>query len=85
MIKKLFCTRDTAAQLYYPPMAKTTEQEAVRDFANIAKSPNNPISQNPEDWDLFYIGEYDDNAGKMIPLDTPRHIAKAIDVLQPKQ
>lgn len=33
---------------------------ASRAFLNAGKNPNSPISTNPEDFELWFVGEFDD-------------------------
>lgn len=38
------------------------------------------VGKYPDDYDLYYIGKYDDSSGKIEPLDTPQHVVKAIQL-----
>lgn len=69
---------DTKAEIYYPPFYKNTHGEAERDFQKACNDPKSTIHDNPEDFDLFYVGEYDDSNGKITPVVTPQHIVKAV-------
>lgn len=76
---KAFSIRDTKGECYSPPFYKVTAGEAERDFRSMAADEKTMISTYPEDFDLFYVGEFDDETGKFVPLDTPSHIMKALD------
>ncbi len=39
------------------------------------------VAKYPEDYDLYYIGEYDDQTGKIESLQSPQHVVKATAVL----
>lgn len=54
--------------------------EAERNFKTMVNDPASPFYKYPEDYDLFHLASYDDEAGKFLPLDTPRHIIKAIEI-----
>jgi len=41
------------------------------------------VAKYPEDYDLYYLGEYNDQNGLISPLDTPQHMLKAISVNTP--
>lgn len=78
MQQKMYSIRDSKADIYHIPFFKNTHGEAERDFSQIANDEKSTISKYPEDFDLYYVGEYDTSTGKIIPLDTPLHIQKAV-------
>lgn len=80
MVLKIYSVRDSKAQLFGAPWYKNTHGEAERDFSRLVNDKNSTVSQFPEDFDLYYLGEYDDNTGKFMSLDTPQHVVKAIQV-----
>lgn len=85
MQMKMYSVRDAKAQIYHPPYYKHTHGEAERDFRTLTNDEKSTLSQYPEDFDLYFLGEYDDQTGKMLPLDTPQHVIKAIDCKTPQQ
>jgi len=78
--KKVFSIRDAKAQMYNQPFFQRTHGEAERNFQQLVKDEKSMISKFPDDYDLYFIGEYDDNAGTLKPLDTPQHIVKAVSL-----
>lgn len=78
----MYSIRDAKAGIYMLPFFKKTEPEAIREFARLTKDQNSMISVFPEDYDLYHVGEYPDQTGVPVPLETPRHIAKAIQFKQ---
>lgn len=85
MVYKMFTIRDAKAEIFHPPFYKATHGEAERDFRVLANDSKGQISQFPEDFDLYYLGEYNDQEGKMVPLDTPQHVVKAVHCVKPNQ
>lgn len=83
-IQKVYSIRDAKGDVYNQPWYKNTHGEAERDFTLICKNPESMISKFPEDYDLYYLGEYDSKNGIFHSLDTPQHMIKAIAVI-PKQ
>jgi len=77
---KMYSIRDSKAECFNQPWFAKTHGEAERNFAQLSRDQKSMVSQFPEDYDLYYVGDYDDNTGKMIPLDSPKHIMKAISV-----
>lgn len=80
MIKKVFSIRDAKGEVFHQPFFKLTHGEAERDFKTLVNDDKSTLSQYPEDFDLYYLGEYDDQTGLVKSLDTPTHIVKAISV-----
>lgn len=78
----MYSIRDAAVSVYHPPYFQANDYEALRSFATVANDSKTSIHQHPQDYDLYYIGEYDDNTGKMSPLDTPQHLKKASEMMQ---
>lgn len=78
---KMYSLRDAKADIFHPPFYKKTHGEAERDFTELTRDEKSMISKYPEDYDLFYCGEYDDQTGLVESLKTPQHIAKAITVI----
>lgn len=81
MLLKIYSIRDTKGEIYNTPFYQRTHGEAERNFKTVASDLKSTISQFPEDYDLYYLGEYDDQTGKIKSLDTPQHITKAINVI----
>lgn len=80
MIFKMFSIRDAKGEKYYTPFFKNTHGEAERDFIQTVKDPQTTLNKFPEDFDLYFLGEYDDAKGVFMSLDTPQHLMKAVSV-----
>lgn len=78
---KMYSIKDAKAELFGTPFCKLTPGLAEREFQQLVSDPSTPISKYPQDFDLWYVGDYDDNSGKITPRDTPEHIIKAIQLL----
>lgn len=76
----MYSIRDAKTEIFYTPHFAPTHGAAERNFGSLVKDKANQIGLYPEDFDLYFIGNYDDNTGKMTPLDTPMHIVKAIQL-----
>ena len=82
MILKAFTIRDQKSEVYNTPFFQKTHGEAERSFRTAVNDDQTQLSKYPEDYDLYYLGEYDDNLGKMNPVDTPQHLLKAISCVK---
>lgn len=76
--QKMYSIRDSKGDVFHPPFYKNTHGEAERDFKRLITDEKSMIYQYPEDFDLYYIGEYDSQKGTIKALETPQHIVKAI-------
>lgn len=74
---KVYSIRDSKAELFNQPFHKNTHGEAEREFDRLVKDTNSFVHKYPDDFDLYYIGEFDDQKGVYKSLDTPQHIVKA--------
>lgn len=80
----MYSIRDGKAEIFNTPFFKLTHGEAERDFRTAVNDDKTTLSRYPEDFDLYYLGEYDDNKGLTKPLESPQHIIKAVNCLKKK-
>lgn len=80
MILKVFSIRDAKGEVFHTPFFKRHHGEAERDFMALVRDPKSQLHQFPDDFDLYFIGEYDDQTGVFKSLDTPQHMMKAVNV-----
>lgn len=78
MLLKMYSIRDAKGEIFNAPFYKKTHGEAERDFAELCKDEKSLVNKYPEDFDLYHVGIYDDQTGKISSLDTPQHILKAV-------
>lgn len=78
---KAFSVRDQKGEVFNTPFFKKTHGEAERDFTTLCKDQNSMVSKFPDDFDLYFLGSYDDQTGVFKPLPTPQHIVKAVQVI----
>lgn len=62
MESKLYTIYDQKAEIYLPPFCFPTHGAAVRAFTETVNDPQSNIAKHPEDYNLFYIGTWDDNS-----------------------
>lgn len=85
MMLKAFSIRDSKSEVFNTPFFNKTMGEAERNFRTLVNDEKSTVHKFPEDFDLYWIGDYDDNSGTMKTLDTPQHIIKAVQVLNTQQ
>lgn len=82
MRKKAYTVRDSKAEVFHNPWYQTTHGEAERSFKAMVNNKETMVGKYPEDYDLYYMGEFDDEKGIIISLETPQHIVKAVQLQQ---
>ena len=82
MFLELYSIRDAKAEAYGNPFTQKTKGEALRSFMTAVNDPKTTLHQYPEDFDLYQIGTWNDQNGKIDHLETPKHLAKAIEYVE---
>ena len=80
MNHKVYSVRDSKGEVFLQPFLQKTHGEAERNFKTAAMDDKSSINKYPEDFDLYFLGEFDDVEGKIIPLDSPQHLIKAANI-----
>lgn len=78
----MYSIRDAKSEVFNTPFYKGTHGEAERDFRSAVNDEKTQLNRYPEDFDLYYLGEYDNNTGQSVSLDTPQHVIKAIQCVK---
>lgn len=79
-MKLMVCSiMDSSVGVYSPPMVFRTKGEAIRSFTDAVKDNNLPFNKHPEDYRLWFLGEWDDNSGLLTPM-KPEPILGAAEV-----
>lgn len=78
---KMYSIRDAKSEVFNPPFFNKTHGEAERNFQMLCNDEKSNVAKFPEDYDLYYLGSYDDNSGKCAPLDSPHHLVKAVQLV----
>lgn len=73
---------DSAAQAFNRPFYVPAVGMAVRSFRDEVnrEAPENSMYHHPNDFELFELGQFDDQTGRFELLPDPRSIARAIDM-----
>ena len=77
---KVFSIRDTKAGTYNAPFLQYSAGEAQRTFAKLKSDTNTDVNKFPEDFDLYQLGEFDNETGKYASEESPVHIIKAVNL-----
>lgn len=68
-MKLLACSiRDSAVDSFMRPFYVRSTGEAVRAFTDSVNGSENSMKAHPDDYELYHIGFFDEEAGKLEPL-----------------
>lgn len=82
---KVFTVLDTKAQAYLPPFYIPNEDVAKRAMQQCLMDPNHAFAMSPQDYQLYILGEFDQETGKFTLLDGPTHVVNLVNLVQQKE
>lgn len=75
---KVVAVKDTAILSYATPFYVTHVGSAIRGFMDECKNKESPIGKHPEDYELYLLGEFDDQTGEFDQI-RPERISSGKD------
>lgn len=66
MIRPLFAVFDHKSKMYSAPFPHVNKMTAMRGMQDQLRNPQDPMRINAGDYELFRIGEFDDETGGLI-------------------
>lgn len=82
MLLKVVCVRDRAVQASKQPVFVAHVGGAQRAFSDAANSKEGEIGAHPDDFELYELGEYNDETMEFTMLDKPRLVCVAKDLVR---
>ena len=70
---------DVKAKAFLQPFFVPNVSMAVRSFGDAVLNPDSGIAKHPEDYNLYKLGTFDDNSGRLDSVSTPEFLSKAVD------
>lgn len=80
MIYPVFSIRDLKGD-FYSPVVHQNEVSAIRWFSMIVNAEDSTLNSFPADFQLYCIGDFDSEIGRMIPRDLLQLVTSGLDVL----
>lgn len=74
---KMFSVRDVKAEGFNIPFFQPTFGLAERMFKELCQDEKSTLYKNPEDFSLYYLGEFDPRSGSLNLVDQPKHVLDA--------
>lgn len=84
MKQKVYSIRDLKAG-FWPPQIQVNDEIAKRNFAFTVTNNDGVIGFQPSDFDLYYIGEFEEQTGVMIPADIPQLVMNGSEAFYGKE
>ena len=82
---KCYSIRDLKGEMFNPPFYQKTHGEAERTFRTLVSDEKSTLHKYPEDFELFCLGEFNDQTGRFQSLESPQAIIHGLEAKQPRQ
>lgn len=79
MTMQIYSVRDLAVEAYGPPIFVRARGEALRQFIDACKDKTTQFAKHPSDYEMYYLGTWDDVSGQLITTGEPERVARAVD------
>lgn len=79
MKQKIYALRDVRTEAFLRPMFLQNSAVLERVLLDAKNDENSTLSLHPEDYQVYYLGEYDDNNGLITPVPA-EHMYNVIEV-----
>lgn len=82
MILKTFAIKDKALDTFGATFQQPTIDAGLRMFREVVLfgDENNRYKRNPEDYSLYYVGEYNDDSGELVNADNIM-LSSAVEII----
>lgn len=85
MILKMYSVFDTKVEAYMAPFTSPTHGSAIRAFTDTVNDESTTLGAHPEDYTLFYLGDFNQQDGTLEAALTPMALTKGNEVVIPQQ
>ena len=80
MKTKVFTILDLKAESYGPPFTSMTTATGLRQFQELVNDHNHFFSKYPDDYELYEIGEWEDENASFFPHEVKKQLCRGSDV-----
>jgi len=80
MKTRLYSVYDLKAKAFLQPFFSVLDGTAIRAFSTAVNDPSTMLNKHPEDYILFYVGEFDDESGALSAAAQPVQLVMAAAV-----
>lgn len=68
---QIISIRDSKAAAWMNPLFFQTKAQAIRAFGDAINDPQGEFIKHPDDYALYYLGEFDPQDGTLTPVPAP--------------
>ena len=83
-MKEIYTIKDNKANMFNVPFYSIHKNDAVRSFTRAASDPQTNLNQFPNDFDLYYLGTFDEETSKFNLMETPQFTIAAAACQRPQ-
>lgn len=77
MKNRMYSVYDRKTLVYLPPYFALTDGAAIRTLSDAVADRNNMLAKHPNDYVLYFVGEFDDTNGQVLPAVPLVHVIDA--------
>lgn len=81
---KMYCIHDRVAEQYAPPFLMPNDNTATRAFVGLCTDQDSRIAANPSDFNLYRVGEFDDESCVLTVEEFPVIVKRGEFALKPQ-
>lgn len=85
MLVKVFSVFDSKAECFLPPFYQQTTGLAIRAFAAACNKEDHDFHMHSEDFSLFELGEFDQEAGTFVQYEAKKALGLAKQFVEIRQ
>lgn len=79
---QIYSIRDLKGSMYNVPFFQPTHGTAERSFNELIRDPQSLVHKYPADYELFHVGTFDDETGRIETLPTPSPIISGLQLMR---
>ncbi|UQT28871.1 nonstructural protein [Microvirus AZ-2020] len=76
---KIFAVKDLAINAFGNPIFCKAQGQAIRSFMDECNNQESMMAKHPADYEMYYIGEYDEETAAILQADNIERVARATD------
>lgn len=80
-MSKIYAIKDQAIEAFSQPFFVQAQGQAVRMFMDESKNEQSQINRHPADFELWYLGDFDEQTGAITAAANIERVARAIDFI----
>lgn len=82
MSQRIYAVKDLAINAFGNPIFVRAQGQAIRSFMDECKNTESMMAKHPADYEMYYIGEYDEETATITPATNIERVARATDYAQ---